>query len=466
MTTGTLLALAPSFLFTGAIVVSMRHRCKYDRIFLTLSAAFLVPLVTTAFAVKFPRALDAMFTIYCLIILSTALLLLIVSSLSAAIRGQKKRGITFSRPGHQWLTGVSLALLAALIVISSLGYVANPANSWDGLSWWLPESAKLINSQSPSAYIEQYDNRHPNLLIVLRAWTASSLGILAQAYIPSATNFYLHLIYASLIFTYSLKYTRSATLSSITTAIGISVPLLENHAHLVGYAELSMCVLFFIGFCSALLYFERRDIASFLVSASAFTLLCFTRNTGFLYVAASGLALLLSLLVFRRMYLSIILLAVSSLAIFFILLPLLSNDYDYEHCILAFNPSDGILCIAGRNELIGQNSFSLMVENIMHSWIVKQSFGTSLILIAACVGSALLGNPQDRAYNRVYIFWVINSFIIVSLMLFASQALDYIFHHSIPTRDTSFSRSFIPILSLIPILFVTALRNLCSQPRQ
>lgn len=461
-----LIVVTPSLIGAVSGFLIFQNNTGSVRVIMSLILAMLCPLIVSAlmglndtllelaFSRHYPK-----FAVGALVFL-TALLIFIPKNLSPNI---------LKEDVHSIHIGSLVPMLPLLLMFVTLTLIlwSLPGSSWDGLTFWLTESKKMLNAASLTEYSNQYENRHPNTLILFRAWVAFWTHKTALSYSISLTNVILGLCFFLLIFFYAQSKLRSRYLSFLTTTVCVSVPLFENHLGLLGYSEAYLAALLLSGYISGDLYFNEKNCVLLIVSVACFILACFTRNSGFIYSSVCVISILVVYLIHRRRHLLLLSIASATVLTFFILLPIFSADYDYKTCRLAYSPKDDLLCIAGRNERIGDASTVEMLWNLGYAWFINQSYSVLGITFWLCSITCLFENFRHNPERTdLTMPWITMSLALLTVVMGGSQILDYIYVTGTPGSDTGLSRSFLPLLALAPLTIVSTLANLfASTPK-
>ena len=353
----------------------------------------------------------------------TALLLL---STMIGLRAVDLSSIRLARLSALQLLLISLTTAVAISAL--LINLSMPTAGWDSLDYWAPLANDFISAQTDSpARPWLYDGTHPSTVAIISAWWAYWTYELSGLSLPYLGWWFtwVSLIIATASFTHF--FSRSLNLSLLSAYITASIPLLENHVLMGGYAELFLVAHLVV---SAAMLATGAAIKH-RVAVLTGLILClgciYIKNIGYLY---SGLLLLsVSLITLgsspRRAVIYVILL--SALA-FYSLSFFAGQSFEIGNRIITIEDPD-LLQIA---------------FNEFYSLMVNASFGLIPEIFLIAIAALFLSNSGRHCFETIPL--VAAFFIFIALC--GSQSLDYGMRYALPENDTGNSRFSLTFIGL------------------
>jgi len=354
---------------------------------------------------------------------------------------------------------VLLAYLAAVIGIDIWILRWTPIFAWDALSTyrgWLSFSLIYLGS-SPEALVGEapFWVKHPltvSMIAALSSGAAQSLQLdaLSGALFPWLGAL---LCMGGIVFSVTQKHVGSSNLGLLMCAITTSIPLLENHALIPGYAEIWLALALTLSVAFIIDLIDRPSIvASSLTLTSLATLMLF-KNTGILYLFCALLGIAMGFL-HRQQGLKRYL----SPAVCIICLTIALGGL-----VASITPIAGWTCKAswsGMSINLRLNDFSSVLHHASTALFINASFG----FLPLAAGFSLV--TLTRSAGGLNTGAVISSAVGVGglvLYLLLITGTDVGFAHSGPGFDTGGSRLLIPLIGVWVISLAT---QLASQDRK
>lgn len=339
-----------------------------------------------------------------------------------------------------------------------------PSVAWDNFHVFHSSAIDLITLSTAGNGAEFiYENRHPVTLILISVWSAQSAFLISGEGGLGVGWFLTWLSIGLLLFGYCRRRNVQTHYAILAAIVGVTLPLLENHAVLAGYSELFVTlallgsvVLISLGLKLNLWMLIALGI---LLSATQVTL----KNIGVMYASLPILSLC-SITVMRQtrkyrlawlLVILIVMLILWELSVSVVVLP--HEDWPK----FGFDSGQMALYFAGKRLQLFVPSFTEIVENYYFAYFKNASFhimGTSILLM-----SGLFFSKKEGEVPTKFIFITV---IFGLLALTGSQFSEYGFEHAVAGSDTGNSRFSLPILTLVSLLFVSRFCDLCKEGRE
>lgn len=330
--------------------------------------------------------------------------------------------------------------------ISLVGFVALffhwslPASGWDTLSFWADVSGRFLEhiaSQSVNPFTT-WGHRHPHTLAMLAAWSGWVTEVLVAR--PSGYWPWLGAWLGSglIVYGFAQNIGMHRTQSLTLMVILLSIPLVENHQLIGGYAELHVGHgLLAAG--SLIAIGLARENHSLIFSGVILSLsIIFLKNTGIVYAAIpifSYLAIFSMARGTRVIFVILFFITTAVALISTIEFPILSN-------ILHISWESARVYIAGRELEFADVNWLAVSGNMIFSQLKNQSFSMMFLCFILCFSGA----RKDEALLFIQLC------VGVGLAaLIASQFTTYGFQYATPWRDTGNSRFSLPVMMLVPL---------------
>ena len=363
--------------------------------------------------------------------------------------------------GDRLLRG-AVCLIGAALMLSVLVSVAySPVSGWDTLGLWTTwaknfavfDSTSWVVNGASRDFGDSYPSvhgRHPMTLIYVAAFSAfvsEGLSSVKGWLLPWT---YIWLCGLGCVVGMVKLSSRGWTSTVIAAYLYLSMPLLENHAILVGYADpwVATCVVASAAVLAAGIFHSCHILMMVGILFAATPLLL--KNTGVLYSVALAAPLAYHFLRerWRKMYTFFIFLLAALLALFMWqggTIEFMGTRYGIDH---------------GENSIIffGGWAFEFQIYplwevaiNQFFAFFVNQSFSVAfagLCLIGALFfGGGFPGPPHSDLLAARYIVLVA-----VALLLFFSLpqlVTHYSHHYAVPSSDVGNSRFLLAVGSLL-----------------
>ena len=351
------------------------------------------------------------------------------------------------------------SFLILLVIILITYQTTVPVVAWDALHYWAIHAERFILSSLidyPGAEFSG-DLGHPPMIIVILAWSGWVSEYLGNSQV--STPWMLNGI-SLLLITYgaALLLLRNRIISSVLALCVLTLPLVEQHLSLAGYAEAWLSSGVLLSVSLLMQGFKVNNIWMISWGLIAAFILLFIKNTGFLYASVIWAAVLLTL-VFpafaraartRPRETSLIFLAT-------IFLFYLVAAAAIESCTEA-------TCFISGSYVLSAEGFSVeeMIFNERHSLFINASFSVSgLIIVIGTWG--IISHVAYRSSIDQDLIFIYSATIFLLLIPILTQLFLYDFWlgrlYATPTNDTGNSRLTIPFA----VVSVTLFARLCLE---
>ena len=355
---------------------------------------------------------------------------------------------------------VSIALYvapAAFILINT------PTFAWDFYDLWGRRASLLASAHSEALYADiRYllDSRHGMSLSAAFAWNAISmnlLGLSGSGTLGLAPALYLLLSVTLFLMAWARQRYRNIPLEIFLVLGVLTTPLLNNHIIIYGYSEPFVFFFLMVIMLTIIDYDPGRQIISLVTVLFSLTALAMLRNTGLLY----GLTALVAwLAVYHRRFFvkTLIMMATGAGCILF---ALHTNAYLGSDGLPLFqlNLEKRQMLIFGKLLQFYSADPLHIFSNFFHSYVVKGSFGLSLLATSTTIAFAWHTSGRSVRYDELkpILFLALAQLMFIA-QLAVVQFTEYGFQHSIPDNDTGLSRFSLPYLALSAILVCEFIR--------
>ena len=328
------------------------------------------------------------------------------------------------------LAAVVASLALALFYIA--GFISVPAFGWDVFDQWAPAAGDYLTSdvaQASQWTWENYRSAHPATISALIAIAETDKQFLAD--ITSAKLLW-HIacsITLILVFLHTHIIGNNLVVSSLITFAASTIPLLENHAAIYGYAEIYLGLIL-ISASLMLIHIAKKKTAALTVLLIATLALVSIKNIGaFLAVIMVFAYITVRVQWISEKYLKIIMLVAPCFAVLAVF------------CIDAAGVEMQIT-MRYRDLLIVQpeNLYSIP-RNEFFSLILNNSFSIFPLVFALSVIRFSFEKEINLSHQYIAVAsWGLFLFIV------ASQLTYYGYVYAIPERDTGNTRFTLPVL--------------------
>lgn len=375
-------------------------------------------------------------------------------------------------------------LLASYVTVTLYQAAQLPLSSWDALGFWgqwptwfldfylTEEGFQTFSPMDGTTFRTRQDGdsfplehpRHPMTLVYLSAYTASILGPTHPLNGWMVYASFVWLCAASIVYGFVFHTSQSTLISLIALYLFVGTPLIENHAVMLGYADLWL-VATVLGavalMCLALLYNSRLFLSGGLVFS---LLLLFQKNSGLIYLAALWGPLLFVLTTARQKF--FVCVAITAV--------LMMGAIAYQFSNAAFFPSESFgislddnpaLAYGGYQMPLGWYPLSDIALNFFWAFLVNLSFSTAfaiLVTFLALSMPVILGLRGRSDSSVKFISLVVPTLLLVFA---APQLLEtYAERFASPNSDLGNSR-FIMGFAALTALMLGYLPSICVKDR-
>ena len=321
---------------------------------------------------------------------------------------------------------VLIVLTLLLFIWRTAIHNSYPLSGWDVMDFWGPMSIKVVED---TLVWYHYLHRHPLTdarILAWPGWVSKAMEIGSLSFWPWA------MLSVSLCLTTFGICSRLVghKIAVIALTLVMTIPLIENHFLLAGYAEnwLAFSVTAATGLI-AIGVSEEKSKLIFVGLTLSLTSLLF-KNTGPLYASIPILSYLFSCKLEQQLRQKVLLLSVVlvSLPIAYIFF----RDLKLE--------------VFGKELKLISGPLRLIFYNQVHAWIFNSTFNVIFISYAVVVIGTIFAKPQrGDCARRLY-------FVATNMLLFSmtiSQIFEYPYLHATPQNDTGNSRFSIPLAVLM-----------------
>lgn len=344
--------------------------------------------------------------------------------------------------------GAILACHMAFVLVLTFFWGNQPVFGWDALKFWMPAAVELIEvgSQPDIGWesAKAFQHRHMATLPAIYAWSAWVFERFSQQQMTFNIGFH----FAFFLATFAAYHWRAATGKLSFSILGatalLTLPLMENHILISGYAEIWLACYLAAAATAGVMYLEEGTRSNLLLFIGLTSSIAVLKNIGFVYALTLGISMCFIKLKaqhterhisFTR---SAKVRAMGFTALFMLLIAL---------CITAYKSQGFEYDLAGRVLKLQLNNPLEVLGFQANALIFNASY--SLLVFLFIISLSLWErqrkeckpiNPQDLLF-----FTTISLYLTYSL---GQIFTDYIYFYSSPSNDTSGSRLFLPIATL------------------
>lgn len=322
----------------------------------------------------------------------------------------------------------------------------SPAFGWDNLQHWSRvaiDGLKLygvtpvqpLNGSSTHPYTVGYTGSLPaatgsiyggrNLYFLI--WSLAALSI------------------ALIVFGNARRIGVSLQVATVLALIGLTLPLVENHITIVGYAELFVMCFSMGATFTAVSAFEERRPRLFWLTGLSLIYLSLTKNVSYIY----ALTILAAILLHRALLAHRLSLLVGCITLFFIALIIAIGAISYS--------DSGFVSIGNRQVSIAEIDVYQIFQNEIRSKFFNQSF--SVLVSCFLIAIAYWKKYGYGNGSQIFLF----SFSGFWLFLIVSQFTDYGMKHATPGSDTGNSRFFVQVVGLLLLYAAYMIKQSCRK---
>ncbi len=343
--------------------------------------------------------------------------------------------------------------IALLVLIAFYQHLWLPAFGWDPMDYWLVISKNFIENDTVDTVLkspfvhERSQYRHPITVSLLAAFsgyyssqTTSHVGLFLPWLIA-----WISLVL--ILFGFLLHISGNRLLSMSGAYIAASIPLLENHALIGGYAEIWLTASMLVAAIFVATGFIRSSPTHIAFGVIAALSIVWIKNTGAAYCACVLAALVFTYL--KAALKSKIWLVLAGALALALAMYWLEVDFELGGLRVAILTEPSLtLVFAGYTMPLEVQDPGLVARNFLHAFIKNQSFSlmVPLLLVAVVLHARLSWVKQkDEQFSNSAALFLLSAFFLTFLMLFLAQLfLERGFIYAVPGRDTGNSRFSIP----------------------
>jgi len=366
-----------------------------------------------------------------------------ISILAAILVLVALRAVRPFKLNQRFTVGVSMTGAAILLFIGAAIYqhLLLPIQGWDVIDFWgryahwtLMEPDSLPQSTKP----------HPVTIVLVQAWSAWCAQAIGAPYMMLVPWLFMTIILGTGLYGYSLWASQSRFFSLLLLYCFLTLPLLENHTLIAGYAELFLTATCVTSVIWLQLSLSKNSMVYAAIGLSTAPLALFIKNTGLFYCAVLIFPYITILLYSRSRVLFLSLATAVVAAIFYFSISGFSIDYFGLGLSLYTDGGTWVLHAAGWGMPVVYNGLIDVIRNEIYSLFFNMSFGITALL------GIFIFLFLRKISELKFIFFII---FIILLMLMASQFFfDYGFKHAVPTHDTGNSRLSLPLIAVLFLL--------------
>lgn len=341
-----------------------------------------------------------------------------------------------------------LVLLVFCVQLGVLGEMfLAPAQSWDGLSFWYDDAARVFEASEAGRPTDLMEGRHGSIASTLLA--AGIVGRAETPYTAAHINWFLAYIGVASFIAWAAKDACWPPLPRlILVNMTLSLPLFQNHAIQFGYTELFV-TLAVVSACAFTLNGLNKGNSATIVLGVVLSLLpVILRNTGFTY----SFVLLVALTAANFSYKKVFTVAgvLGATAIFYLYgsgaqLPIAGN------VLGAYDIESHSFFIAGYKVYLRATTPSEIFQVWYHKIFLNQSFSISIVAVLVTAWAVL----KSHGLWRLGSVYILTCLALGMGMITLSLFIDYGYRFAAPNHDTGSSRFTMPYMCLA-FLFVSS----------
>lgn len=404
---------------------------------------------------------------------ATALALMIVISLWYA-----NSTVSCNRPKFSKIGFLFLAVVLILAVTTSYQAWIMPIAAWDALDHWVSWAHKFLAYDLSSDFFEERSRvngdpwhwvhpRHPPTVFHSSAFTAYSSFTGSHAGWLSSWS-YIWICSALVAGGFVRLVSGNDLITCLALYLYLTVPLFENQASLIGYADFWNLALVTSGCAYLAMYFLSRDMRYIVVGLALALSPLLIKNTGILYSIAVLLPFSFIFLKDRHpnsLFLILIICIASLIALKFIEIDFTFLGKRYSFLI----EKNAIIRFGGYELYFSYYPILSILKNNFWSLFVNQSFSTSglfLIFISSFIAITTSKVKtkklsSESCYRSASIFILISSIGVILVFSLPQLIAEYSAAFAEPGSDIGNSR-FIMSFATVGILVLGMLPHVIS----
>lgn len=379
----------------------------------------------------------------------------------------------------RWTLGFTIGCLV-LFAFSLFQVIQSPVSSWDAIDWWVASADRFITvdtqllprfiwnefnflawdplpyydwaSQEPVAFGAPYpyDHYHPITVPLIAAFSAIwayEFNVIRLNMLP-----WIYCWMSIIVTIYGL--TRVFEVNQIAALLSIclisSVPLIENHLGLVGYADIWLVAVALTSLSLISIGRLKADLGLIIIGLMAGLVCILIKNSGFIFFLTIILSTVLSWLTQLRAKIVAAGLVISFSATLISIY--IGIDFEFAGTRWAIVINDNIsIHLAGRNFVAEVSSLSQVAQNLYRALLVNASystFGIISILMSFFWMQNVLRKNDPRRFAGASIFFYCSALLF--LFLLVSQLIwPLALEVANVNSDTANSRYHIPVYIFI-----------------
>lgn len=386
----------------------------------------------------------------------------VITALAIATLWPSERRKRFFKPIRPITASIS-ALLVLHAAYSVFISVNMPAHGWDVLDFWSRFAAQFVEHSMNDHTVPFFSDQSPihphtaSFILVWSTWCGTQYGG-GPPVVWSIPWLGFYLSAGLLVGGWGYNQTKNLNVALVLVLGAITIPLLENHALIGGYAELLIALAIVSGTVLAAMAIQER--ARSVMAAALFVSFTpiFLKNTGAAYALAPLLASVFVWSVYPDVRKCLTFAFICGAAAIYIW----NNGFllQWADLRLAFDSDDKIITFGLRTLKLMPPPWSELLANEIQSRLLNNSFSISLIAISLCLISVWKRGARSITAPLTV---VTASFAILLAQQFLSQFTEYGLKYAGAGSDTGLSRFSLPAFMLVPIITATLLRLVTYQ---
>ena len=363
------------------------------------------------------------------------------------------------------------ALLVLLIASTSYIALNAPVQGWDVTDHWAG-MAKSFIYHTLSLWEAPFEVRylHPptwSYLIAHAHWVAEEIVGLSFNPFWIAPLMLMSISLACTVWGWSRLCGGTIFESVSLTYFALSIPIVEVHSKVVGYADLPLGIAYALSAVALALSVSGYGLKFFVISLVLAVLVLSLKNTGFIYsLSLFGMLLLVALpRIFKITSRGFLVVLLTFLVLPFLLVLVIPNFIiEIFGFNLGYSLDANSIYVGGRALVMRYTSAYELGLNLITAYVINQSY--SVLLAAAVLASLyLLHRGRNWTFEKKSAAILFAASTWAFLVNAASQFTQYGFVHATPGSDTGLSRFSMTIFLPLIFLLIAAL-SLLKEERQ
>jgi len=350
-------------------------------------------------------------------------------------------------------------LLALFYILTNYCLSLLPLAGWDALDYWAPEAMRLVEHSTladGSAFRMGYI--HPptvSAIISWPAWVRVAFNIEFMDHFP----WMLLMVAISLIvFGFAQIFTESLPISLLLAYFAVSLPLVENHVLVSGYADLWVAASVMATTVCLTMWARSQQVVWLLLTLTlAFLPIMFRNNGAFYSITILGAVLLfVAFKIWGRFGVIVVITAVCVLLVLLFQFGFELTMHDNNKFGVRVGDKKTILLLGYRRDTFAVQDWRVALRSIANAATINSSFG--LLFSSALIVSIIIARSKNA---RLIIVSVAAASIPAALLLlfFSAQVVSPLFFEKYAQlhSDVGLSRFIMAwALAQLPLLIVSA----------